>query len=309
MYHYVRPYDDEYPNFKNLDIEDFKKQLDFFEEEFGFVKKSDFLESFETKRIPEGVILTFDDGLSCHYNYVFKELTDRNLWGIFYIPTHPLVNNKILDVHRTHLLLGKYNPIEVFTFLNKIVTDSMIDKTKLEEFKIFTYNSQENDQYSLLVKRMTNYFIDYNFRSKIMDKLMRYFFPDESEICKTFYLNEAQIKEMYDQNMVIGSHTVNHPVMSRLSKEDQQTEIVSSFHLLESITNNHSYRTFCYPYGGWHSFNSITESLLKENHCKYSFNVEHRDIELNDLLNRPQALPRYDCNQFKFGQVRNNHRA
>ena len=36
MYHYVRPFDSEYPYLKNLDINNFKKQLDFFEQEYGF---------------------------------------------------------------------------------------------------------------------------------------------------------------------------------------------------------------------------------------------------------------------------------
>ena len=67
MYHYVRPFDPEYPNFSNLDIDDFKKQLDFFESEYGFVNQEDFLSSFESKELPRGIILTFDDGLSCHH--------------------------------------------------------------------------------------------------------------------------------------------------------------------------------------------------------------------------------------------------
>ena len=146
MYHYVRPFNAEYPNFTNLGIEDFKKQLDFFEDEYGFVSKQDFLDSFETNELPKGVILTFDDGLSCHYNFVFPELKKRKLWGIFYIPTYPFVKNKILDVHRTHLLLGKFNAHDVYSYLLEIVTDSMLDKSKIEEFKLFTYNNQINDE-------------------------------------------------------------------------------------------------------------------------------------------------------------------
>ena len=34
----------------------------------------------------------------------------------------------------------------------------------------------------------------------------------------------------------------------------------------------------------------------------FSFNVEPRDISLDDLKNRKQALPRYDCNQFLYGK-------
>ena len=37
MYHYIREFDPSLPNFKFLDINDFKKQLDWFENTFGFV--------------------------------------------------------------------------------------------------------------------------------------------------------------------------------------------------------------------------------------------------------------------------------
>ena len=32
-------------------------------------------------------------------------------------------------------------------------------------------------------------------------------------------------------------------------------------------------------------------------------NVEQRDVNNNDLCNRRQAIPRYDCNQFKYGKI------
>ncbi|WP_396195563.1 polysaccharide deacetylase family protein [Flavobacterium sp.] len=305
MYHYVRPFDSSYPNFKNLHIEDFQKQLDYFEAEYGFVKREDFLSSFEKKELPKGVVLTFDDGLSCHYDFVFPELKKRNLWGIFYIPTFPYTNQKILDVHRTHLLLGKYNANDLYSYLTSIVNDSMIDKSKVDEFKKFTYNTQINDEYTLIFKRMTNYFIDYKYRERVMDELMKYFFPNENELINSFYVSENQIKEMHEGGMIIGSHTVNHPVMSRLNELDQRQEIENSFEFLEDIIQNNEFKTFCYPYGGFHSFNDLTEKILSENNCQCSFNVEHRDINSNDLINRKQALPRYDCNYFKHGQVRN----
>jgi len=55
-----------------------------------------------------GVILTFDDGLRDHYKYVFPKLKEHNLWGIFYISTAPFHNKKLIDVHRIHMLVGKY---------------------------------------------------------------------------------------------------------------------------------------------------------------------------------------------------------
>ena len=61
MYHYVQKYNENSPFFKFLDFENFKKQLDFFDKEFGFVDKECFINSFKNKKIPQGVILTFDE--------------------------------------------------------------------------------------------------------------------------------------------------------------------------------------------------------------------------------------------------------
>ena len=54
------------------------------------------------------MLLTFDDGLSDHYQYVLPELRRRGLWGIFYIPAGPYQSGRMLDVHCIHLLIGRY---------------------------------------------------------------------------------------------------------------------------------------------------------------------------------------------------------
>ena len=81
MYHYIKPFDSEYPYFKNLDIDDFRKQLDYFQTKFGFVSKKDFINCLKTGKAVEGVILTFDDGLNCHYEYAYKELKKKGALG------------------------------------------------------------------------------------------------------------------------------------------------------------------------------------------------------------------------------------
>ena len=44
MYHYVRRYNSSLPNFKFLEIQNFKEQLNWFENEFGFVTQKEFTE-------------------------------------------------------------------------------------------------------------------------------------------------------------------------------------------------------------------------------------------------------------------------
>ena len=103
MYHYVQEFDNNLPNFRYLDINNFKKQIDFFEKYFGFVSRKEWNDILLQRKIGEHkgkVILTFDDGLKCHFDYVYQELKKRGLWGIFYVPSNPYKKNKLLDVHR-----------------------------------------------------------------------------------------------------------------------------------------------------------------------------------------------------------------
>jgi peptidoglycan/xylan/chitin deacetylase (PgdA/CDA1 family) len=304
MYHYVREFNSEYPYFKSLHIDDFKRQLDFFEANFGFVSLQEFLVALHSGQNPDGVILTFDDGLKDHFDYVFPVLKERGLWGIFYVPTMMYETKEFLDVHKIHLLLGKFSGKKVHQTLLNTLDESYLTHQHIREFREVTYSDQINDDHSLLVKRTLNYFIDTKWRSYVLNVLMKHFFPHEREIFESFYLSQADMLQMQAGGMVIGSHTVTHPVMSKLSVEAQEKEIADSFHFLETTVGDLGVKTFCYPYGGFHAFTSQTEKLLHQNGCSFSFNVETRDIAVSDLLERQQALPRYDCNFFPFGQCR-----
>lgn len=304
MYHYVRPSDANLPFLKHLHFDDFKLQLDYFENTYGIINQDEFINSLRTGEAVKGVVLTFDDALSCHYDFVYKELKRRNLWGIFYVPTLMYSSDKILDVHRIHILLGMVESQLIYNELINLVTDEMCTDASKIEFKTLTYNTQKNDSYTNLVKRILNYFISYEFREIIIDQLMEKFIPVQNRQRSKFYITEEQILEMQENGMTIGSHTASHPVLSKLNRVDQTKEIVNSFGFLEQTCKGLPYKTFCYPYGGFHSFNQDTVNVLNENDCLFSFNVEQRDIVQSDLLNHKQELPRYDCNQFKFGQIR-----
>tara|TARA_B100000965_G_scaffold252156_1_gene212144 strand:+ start:5408 stop:6337 length:930 start_codon:yes stop_codon:yes gene_type:complete len=302
MYHYVRPRDKDFPNLNRLDIESFIKQLDYFDDKYGFIEREEFIRAIREGSRCKGVILTFDDGLLCHYKHVFSELKKRKLWGIFYIPTAPFINKKILDVHRIHILLAKVDPKSIYSYLIQNEINDFLDDTKVEEFKKLTYQTQINDQYTLNVKRILNYFILYKHRSSVIDMVFKKFI-DYNYTVDDYYLNTQNLKEMSSEGMMIGSHSENHMVMSKLSNNSQKKEIINSFDFLENELGSLSIKSFCYPYGGFHSFNNITENILEDQGCDFSFNVEQRDIDINDINKRAQALPRYDCNQFPFGEA------
>ncbi len=302
MYHYVRKFNKEFPYLKFLDIKNFKKQLDFFKEEYGFVSKNEFDNFIKEKKVPyKKIILTFDDGFVDHYTNVFKELKKRDLWGIFYIPTGPYINGYMLYVHRIHLLCGKILGTDLLNKIMKIINKKMIPDIKIKEFRDNTYVGHNDNDNTIKVKRILNYFIDYEYREHVVNQLCN-FFKISCDV-NNFYLTKKQIKEMSESGMIFGSHSITHPVLSKLNYNAQKKEIINSSNYIEDIISKVTYKTFCYPYGGTHSFNKDSIKILEKYKYDFSFSVENRIINKEDLLYSKQSLPRFDCNVFPYGSV------
>jgi len=304
MYHYVRPDAQQPPHYYYLDLDDFRRQLDYFEREFGFVSRERFLAACrgDVDDVGEGVVLTFDDGLLDHYEWVLPELRSRDLWGIFYVPTGPLVGDGILDVHRIHTLLGAYGGERVLDELQPRVTEEMIPEGRIEEFRSETYTRQDNAESTDLVKRILNYYVRDSVQSDLIDDLLDEF-PRADVDVEDLYMTGDQLAAMQDAGMVVGSHSISHGVFSNMPDERQRREIYDSFDTVEELVGGLAVRTFCYPYGGFHTFTDETRRLLDEAGCEFAFNVESRDLTVEDFHEATQALPRYDCNEFEHGDA------
>ena len=178
-----------------------------------------------------------------------------------------------MDVHRIHILLSNCNVQEIYSYLLDIDIEKIFDKNKIDEFKKLTYLNQKNDQYSLIIKRILNYYVKYNERKKVIDELFNEFIKEVFSV-KDVYLSIDNLKEMQSEGMMIGSHTENHQVLSKLPTKIQKYEVENSFQFIESKIGFLDVKTFCYPYGGFHTFNNQTEEILYNYGCDFSFNVE-----------------------------------
>jgi peptidoglycan/xylan/chitin deacetylase (PgdA/CDA1 family) len=300
----VRNYKAEIPGLNFLHIKDFSKQLDYFSREFGFIEKQTFFNSVIKDRTSrKGVVLTFDDGLRDHVDFVFPELKKRGLWGIFYIPGFVYQNRQMLPVQRIQYLLAKYGGTKVLLSIKELKTilkeENILEKIHAEKI----YESHDDDEDSIQVKSLVNYFLDSKLKKVISIKLMEFFEESEQGLIDQFYLSPKEIKFMHDEGMVIGSHGMTHEPMINLTPKQSDKEIKNSFNVLENITGPIKNRTFCYPHGLPHTFSKETEVLLEKNKVEFSFAVESRDVTDRDLNFQRQSLPRYDCNEFQHGKA------
>ena len=302
MYHYVQKYNSKQKYAKFLNYKNFEKQIIYFKKKYTFFDCRNIDNFFTKNKFEKKIFLTFDDSLKSHYTFVFKILKKYKLNGIFYIPTLPYKNQKILNVHKLHLILNHFGEMEPYNKLKKIIENKMIDNKYKFFFKNKIYKNQKNSYEKNYFKKLLNYYVKNQYKDYLTNKLFKFYFHDINEMkyCKEFYLTEKEINEMSKNGMIFGGHTKSHRILSKLTPKEITNEIKIS---LDFISQLSPYKTFAYPYGGFHSFNKHAENTLDKNDVKFSMNVENRDINQSDILLRPQALPRFDCNQFPYGKL------
>ena len=306
-YHYVRPAPVDMPHFRYLHLEDFRAQLDFLGEHHGFVERADFLEAVRDgtgmpQSVSPGVVLTFDDGFRDHVDYVLPELERRGLWGMFFIPTGMYESGELLAPHRAHHLLGVHGGVDMLAALQERIAPDMLVNGHRKEFSENTYAGQDNDSATAEFKRILNYFLGPDARKAALDSLMADY-CDEAALFEALYMKPVEIRLLAEKGMIVGSHSVSHPVFSTLSPEVQEREITESFDFLEEASGGLGLRTFCYPYGHFHTYDSDTVRLLGESGCRLAFTAEHRDVMTDDMTSKPLELPRHDCNVFAHGRA------
>ena len=103
--------------------------------------------------------------------------------------------------------------------------------------------------------------------------------------------------------MIVGNHSVTHPVFSNLSVDDQRVEIQDSFAFLDKAVGGLEVKAFGYPFGHKHTYTEETMSLLRETGCRMAFTTGNRDVVRRDIEEAPLELPRYDCNLFPHGRA------
>ena len=303
-YHYIREKNLDFPNLVYLHSDNFYKQLDFFDHKYGLILKEEFLLSIERgKTNSRKVILTFDDGLSGHYDNVFHYLKNNKYWGIFYISIGPYLNERLLDVHRIHIILAALGGERSLMELKKILKPDMLDEKKIKEFEKSTYKLQKNDSSHLEFKKILNYYVSNKWKSILISNLIRKVFSinEEKKFAKQFYLTIDQIKSMHTSGMMIGAHSINHNVLSTLQYSQQKKEIEDSCDFLSSCIGQ-DINTFAYPYGTKKTYTKEIQKIISDKGIDFTFAIEGRDISSNDLKNNLYSLPRYDCNQFKYGK-------
>ncbi len=292
MYHYVRPQAVGLPFFPYLALRDFERQLDHFEEAYGFVSKEEFTAWVDGAPAPKGVLLTFDDGLRDHVDYVLPALAQRGLFGLFYVSSGPALSGEILDVHKVHLAVGRIGGEAALRWLRQEAPNLIPAETDTTH-----YTAQNSDQATKLVKDLFNYRMPPGERGPVLDALLDHAFDGSPPSWSDIYLDRDDLRLLARAGMGVGAHSHKHLLSARSPADEEKAEIELSCAFVEAAGFGRSFG-YCYPYG---SFNARTEAAVAATGCPFAFGVADADITEPLAETARYALPRHNCNAFPHG--------
>jgi peptidoglycan/xylan/chitin deacetylase (PgdA/CDA1 family) len=97
----------------------------------------------------------------------------------------------------------------------------------------------------------------------------------------------AQVRELAEQGISFGSHSVTHPDLTTLAAAELEQELGKSQREIESQTGRPA-EFFCYPYGRWNSAVRAAAQRVYRGACCTGAGVVESDAD-------PFALPRVDA--------------
>ena len=299
MYHYVRPIaGSKFPGIRGLELEGFRRQLDYLAERFNIVSTEQVVDScMNGRRLPTNACwLTFDDGYKDHYKFVLPELLSRNLRGAFFPPRLAIEKDVVLDVNSIHHILSCASDIKDLVFeLNMCcLMDGILDEEISSFYKEFAVANRFDDPDTIYVKRMLQHVLPESLRNSITEKLFQTFVGTSvAEFSQELYMSVNEVSGLVKSGMYVGSHGSMHYWLDRVSSEEQEKDIRSSLEFLEHVGASTNNWVMCYPYG---AYNKSTLSILKRYKASIGITTEVRVADLSS--DNHFTLPRLDTNDF-----------
>lgn len=277
MYHYVRAVaDTDFPGLQVMSVDAFKQQVEELGEQFEFATLESALAFLKGTYSPSRnlCLLTFDDGLTDHYQQVTPILAERGIQGIFVLPTACVDEGIVLSAHKNHFLMA-FLGFEEYRrlFLNVLKehfpqADITVDVASAER----TYRWDNSDV--ACFKFLINYSLKKEVSHRVLALLFEQVLGGEADFSKKLYLTWDQAREMQTRGMILGGHTHTHPILSACSPERQYQEIRTSLSLLKARLNPQELWPFAYPFGKRHTFTALTVELLNQVGYACAFTTE-----------------------------------
>jgi peptidoglycan/xylan/chitin deacetylase (PgdA/CDA1 family) len=244
---YHRVSDDLDLAFGGLPVAIFETQMSVLSKYFNVLPLEELVQRAKKNNLPNNAVaITFDDGYRDNYENAFPILKRLGLPATIFLTTGPLEAAAPL-----------WHDLVFDAFKRTRETSMSIEKT--------TYSLRTAGEKDAALKALRRYLR--KLTPKERDNYIRQVRGDLGIFDQSCVGNEklrwCEIREMSNERIGFGAHTVSHPILTRLSTEEARYEITVSKDTIEKQLGV-EVRAFAYPNGTRDDFNESLKRALRE---------------------------------------------
>jgi peptidoglycan/xylan/chitin deacetylase (PgdA/CDA1 family) len=265
----------------SADAESFDAHVAFLKASYDVVSPRD-LPAILSRRRGRFVLITFDDGYLDNYEAAFPVLKRHGVPATFFVTTGFVDGNGVSwwDEIAWMVRTSRKSGLEAGPWFPRPIAYDEPDRTRAIEALLRTYKAMPADSTGAYLAFLAD-----------ATGSGRY----EPAPGARLWMSWDMLRDMRAAGMVIGGHTVSHPVLSRLPPEGQCAKISGcGRRLAEELGERMEY--FSYPDGQRDSFDGGTRTCLAEAGVRYAFSYYggvRGFADWDDLDVRRIAVERY----------------
>jgi peptidoglycan/xylan/chitin deacetylase (PgdA/CDA1 family) len=201
-------------------------------------------------KVDDALVITFDDGYANAYTHAMPVLRDLG------VPFSVFVTTGYVDT--TEVLWNDLLEFAVFSSQASLLPAGILG----QDAALGSYAERCRVVMKLkrVLKRLPLDEASAKVRSLCGDLGVA---TEDPELENVRFLTSEQIREMSDQGVEFGGHTVTHPILSRETRDRVRTEVRDCKARLESITGK-PVTCFAYPNGMRDDFNGMVKDEVRD---------------------------------------------
>jgi len=227
----------------------FKNQIDYIKKNFQILTSTELIENLKSDNFKNNIAaIHFDDGFQSYAEMAVPYLREQK------IPSTIFLINSVIE--------GKV-PIrnKLAYCLNSEGRRPLLDQWQkfLDQEGVKILNLKKMDNAAILAWAKRNV-------SEKMDKAIEKIYEEwiQKENLPHPFLDKKNVLSLKKEPYVeFGSHTLNHPILSQLSSEQQHYEIIEGHENMEKLLEMGLIH-FAYPHGGEIDFNEKSKDLVRK---------------------------------------------
>ena len=303
-FHFVRPQDHRYPGLHRRSLKDFSSQLNALME-LGELISPRQLENMlihpDDVHPERGFVLTFDDGLKDHIQYVAPELNRRRWSAFFFVNTAPW-QGELLGVHRLQLLNARIPFPKLYAAFIQWLgeKDLALDPSQLSierARQAYSYDEELVARFKFCI----NFEMSSQTREEVLRELSSQFLGDDSEHVSELYLSTAECKMLADMGHTIGCHSHRHRPLSLLTAEDCAADLADNVNAIHHAIGQRP-TWISYPNGVLDVNDTHTLAACQQQGIRFGFTMNRGFVEPEATL---ISLNRVDTNDAPGGKSPN----